>query len=156
MAKKITQESLKQFRLVVGDPVHMSHRPRQEVLDKWNLQHPVAELQNRILQENHEAESASEVQETHDGNESKIRQPLAQIPSHTTGVARPAGGIIYLDRTSMLIRMSKAHKQGPKRPARQDIVFDQSIGAKNGLRRCKHYDKELCDWSSLRKHIQEK
>ena len=33
-ARKLTQESLKQIRLVVGDPVHMSHRTHQEVLEK--------------------------------------------------------------------------------------------------------------------------
>ena len=55
-AKKLTQESLKQIRLAVGDPAYMSHRLHQEVLDKLNLQHPVAELQNRMHQENREAE----------------------------------------------------------------------------------------------------
>ena len=50
----------------------------------------------------------------------------------------------------MLTHMSKAHKQDPNRPANQDIVFDRSRDAKNGLHIRKHRDKELCDWSSLK------
>ena len=53
--KKLTQESLQQIRLVVGDPVYMSHGTHQEVLDKWKLQHLIEELRQRISQENQEA-----------------------------------------------------------------------------------------------------
>ena len=52
--------------------------------------------------------------------------------------------------------MSKAHKHDPKRPAKRSMMFDKSSDAKTGLHICKHCDKTLCDWFSLRKHIQEK
>ena len=39
-ARKLTQESMKQIRLVVGDPVYMSHRTHEDVLEQWKLRHP--------------------------------------------------------------------------------------------------------------------
>ena len=56
----------------------------------------------------------------------------------------------------MLIHMSKAHKQDPLRPVNQPISYDKSRDAKDGLHICRHCDKPMCDWSSLRKHILER
>ena len=56
----------------------------------------------------------------------------------------------------MLIHVSKAQKQDPLRPSNQPTSFDKSRDAKDGLHICRHCDKPMCDWSSLRKHIIEK
>ena len=44
-ARKLTQETLKQIRLVVGDHVYMTSHSHEEVLDKWSIPHPSLDLQ---------------------------------------------------------------------------------------------------------------
>ena len=154
---------MKQIRLVVGDPVHMSHRTHQEVLANWNLQHPVDELQARMSNEHLETEWDPCVRGPGDAWWQRVKEsvivpqedPPIQIPSHTQGVACPTCGVTCFDRASMFIHMSKAHKQDPRRSENLSISFDKSRDVKNGLHICRRCDKAMCDWSSLRKHIQE-
>ena len=75
--------------------------------------------------------------------------------SHLTHQEFPAP-VYFLDRSSMLVHMAKHHKDDPRRPRNQNSTFDKARDAKDGLRICRHCNKTLCDWSSLRKHIQEK
>ena len=162
-SRRLTLETMKQIRLVIGDPAHMTRTSHAQILEDWNLQHPIEEQKARMLDEN-SAEDDPCAQNSTDpwwkrAMESFIapsEDTLVQIPSHTVGMACPTCSVMYLDRTSTLIHMSKAHKQDPLRPANQPVTFDKSRDAKNGLHICKHCDKTMCDWSSLRKHILEK
>ena len=162
-SRRLTLETMKQIRLVIGDPAHMTRTSHAQILEDWNVQHPIEEQKARVLNEN-SAEDDPCAQNSTDPWWKRVMESfiapsddtLVQIPSHTVGVACPTCGVMYLDRTSMLIHMSKAHKQDPLRPANQPVTFDKSRDAKNGLHICKHCDKTMCDWSSLRKHILEK
>ena len=162
-AKKLTLATIRQVRLVLGDPVYMTRTSHAKVLEEWDLQHPITELKLRMLNEDN-AEDDPYVQYSNNSwwqraMDSLIvpsEDNLAQIPPHTQGVARPTCGVMYLNRTSMLIHMSKAHKQDPLRPVNQPAIFDKSRDAKDGLHICKHCDKPMCDWPSLRKHILDK
>ena len=60
-------------------------------------------------------------------------------------------------RTSMLCHMSKRHKHHESRPVNQEArPFDKHTDAKDGLPQCRHCNVKLCDFSSLRKHINER
>ena len=164
-ARKLTQETLKQIRLVVGDHVYMTCHSHDEVLDKWSIPHPILDLQKLMDDEpvqddwtdcftrNRYSPWWMAVRETliipDDGK-------LSQIPPNTTGVACPTCGVYFLDMSSMIVHMAKHHKDDPHRPRNQTITFDKARDAKDGLHICRHCHKTLCDWSSLRKHIQEK
>ena len=57
----------------------------------------------------------------------------------------------------MLCHMSKRHKHHESRPVNQPArPFDKHLDAKGGLPQCRHCNTKLCDFSSLRKHINEK
>ena len=165
-AKKLTLTTIRQVRLILGDPVYMTRTSHAKVLEAWDLQHPIAELNQRMLNESHEVNAGDDpyVQYSNSSWRQRVKDSLVvpsedklvHIPPHTQGVACPTCGVTYLNRTSMLIHMSKAHKQDPLRPVNQPVTFDKSRDAKDGLHICKHCDKPMCDWSSLRKHILEK
>ena len=143
--------------------MYMTRASRAKVLEDWDLQRPIEELKARMLNENNPEGDNCVQDSTHpwwkrvmDSFIVPSEDKLIQIPPHTPGVACPTCGVMYLSRTSMLMHMSKAHKQDPLRPANQPMVFDKSRDAKDGFHICKHCDKTMCDWSSLRKHILEK
>ena len=50
-AGKLSQETLKQIRLVVGDHVYMTSHSHEEVLDKWSIPHPILDLQKLMEDE---------------------------------------------------------------------------------------------------------
>ena len=56
----------------------------------------------------------------------------------------------------MLVHMAKHHKDDLHRPRNQNSTFDKARDAKDGLHICRHCNKTQCDWSRLRKHIQER
>ena len=43
-ARKLTLETMRPFRLVIGDPVYMTRTSHDKILEDWNIQHPIAEL----------------------------------------------------------------------------------------------------------------
>ena len=157
-ARKLTQETLKQIRLVVGDHVYMTSHSHDEVLDKWSIPHPILDLQTLMDDEpvqddwtecftrNRYSPWWMTVRETLIiPDEGK----LSQIPPNTPGVPCPTCGVYFLDRSSMLVHMAKHHKDDPHRPRNQHITFDKARDAKDGLHICRHCNKRLCDRSSL-------
>ena len=80
---------------------------------------------------------------------------LVELPHQPDdGVPCPECGIYFANRTSMLCHMSKRHKHHEARPVNQaERPFDKHTDAKGGLPQCSHCHTKLCDFSSLRKHI---
>ena len=163
-ARKLSQETLKQVRLV-GDHVYMTSRSREEVLDKWSIPRPILDLQKLMDDEPVQDDGTDcftrnryspwwmAVRETLIiPNEGKV----SPIPPNTPGVPCPTCGICFLDRSSMRVHMAKHHKDDTRRPRNQNSAFDKARDAKDGLRICRRCNRTLCDWSSLRKHIQER
>ena len=160
-ARKLTQEALKQIRLVVRDHVYMTQNTHEDVLNRWHILHLQKLMDDEPVQDDR-------VDYFTRGKHSPwwitvretllvpAEEKLAQIPSNTPGVPCPTCGVFFLDRSSMLVHMAKHHKYDPRRPCNQPVVFDTARDAKNGLHICRHCNKTMCDWSSLRKHIQEK
>ena len=83
---------------------------------------------------------------------------LTEVPDYaSTGVPCPECGVYFADRTSMLCHMSKRHKHHESRPVNQEArPFDKRTDAKDGRPQCRRCDVKLCDFSSLRKRINER
>ena len=166
--RKLTQETMTQVRLVVGDHVFMTKHSHKTVLEHWGIMHPVQDLQNRMVIEELQDDQLdpftggkhsnwwTHVQHTLTIPDVSALTPIIPSPSHTSGVPCPTCGVCFLNRTAMLLHMSKRHKDDPPRPHNQHVTFNKARDAKSGLHICRHCDKTMWDWSSLRKHIQEK
>ena len=167
-AKRLTHQLMRQIRLIIRDPVYMTGKPHQTVLEEWGLLTPLAALRRQL---NNEAP----VDTLHPdafkrGPDSPAWQrvmstlvdppdsSLTEVPDFAgTGVPCPECGVYFADRTSMLCHMSKRHKHHESRPVNQPArPFDKHSDAKGGLPQCRHCNTKLYDFSSLRKHINDK
>ena len=167
-AKRLTHQLIRQSRIIIRDPVYMTGKPHQTVLEEWGLLTPLAALRRQL---NNEAP----VDTLHPdafkrGPDSPAWQrvmstlvdppdsSLTEVPDFAgTGVPCPECGVYFADRTSMLCHMSKRHKHHESRPVNQPArPFDKHSDAKGGLPQCRHCNTKLYDFSSLRKHINDK
>ena len=166
-AKRLTHQLMRQIRLIVRDPVYMTGKPHQTVLEEWGLL-PLAALRRQL--NNETLEDALHHDTFKRGPDSSAWQrvmttlvdppasSLTAVPDYaSTGVPCPECGVYFADRTSMLCHMSKRHKHHESRPVNQAArPFDKHTDARDGLPQCKHCNAKLCDFSSLRKHINER
>ena len=167
-AKRLTAQLIRQIRLIVRDPVYMTATSHNQVLEKWNLLHPIEALKRQLNKETSDPSPHPDVFKR--GPESQAWQrvmdtlnmppsssQLTELPNpRKTGIPCPECGV-YLDtRASLLSHMSKQHKDHTARPVNQPKrEFDKHTDALGGLPRCSHCHVKLCDFSSLRKHINE-
>ena len=133
-AKRLTHQLMRQIRLIVRDPVYMTGKPHQTVLEEWGLLSPFAALRRQLHNET---------------PEDALR--LTAVPDYaSTGAPCPEFGVYFADRASMLCHMSKRHKHHESRPVNQAArPFDKHTDARDGLPQCKHCNAKLCDFSSL-------
>ena len=167
-AKRLTGQLMRQIRLIVRDPVYMTGKPHNTVLEEWGLLSPIAALRRQLNHEPSEDCMSPDVFKRGPGSLAWQRvmatlidpptSSLVELPDHSNeGVPCPECGVYFANRTSMLPHMSKKHKSHEARPANQEEhVFDKHKDAKDGLPQCKHCQVKLCDFSSLRKHINER
>ena len=50
-AKRLTAQLIRQIRLIVRDPVYMTATSHNQVLEKWNLLHPIEALKRQLNKE---------------------------------------------------------------------------------------------------------
>ena len=86
-----------------------------------------------------------------------LSSQLTELPNpRKPGIPCPECGVYFDTRASLLSHMSKQHKDHAARPVNQPKrEFDKHTDALGGLPRCSHCHVKLCDFSSLRKHINE-
>ena len=166
--KKLTNQLMRQIRLIVRDPVYMTGKPHQTILEEWGLLSPLAALRRQL--DNEPPEDPLQQDAVKRGPNSISWQrvmttlvdlptsSLVEIPDHTNnGVPCPECGVYFANRTSMLCHMSKRHQHHESRPVNQPSrPFDKHRDAKDGVPQCSHCNVRLCDFSSLRKHINER
>ena len=166
-AKKLTAQILRQIRLIVRDPVYMTGTSHQQVLTKWNLLSPIEALRHQLHKETVDPETQPDIfkrgpdsaawQRVMDTLQDFSSSQLVEMHNQRAhGHPCPECGIYFATRASMLGHMTRKHKDHPARPANQPTrTFDKHSDALGGLPQCSHCKVKLCDFSSLRKHINE-
>ena len=166
-AKKLTAQILRQIRLIVRDPVYMTGTSHQQVLTKWNLLSPIEALRHQLHKETVDPEPQPDIfkrgpdsaawQRVMDTLQDFSPSQLVEMHNQRThGHPCPECGIYFATRASMLGHMTRKHKDHPARPVNQPTrTFDKHSDALGGLPQCSHCKVKLCDFSSLRKHINE-
>ncbi|CAE7226209.1 unnamed protein product, partial [Symbiodinium natans] len=166
-AKKLTAQILRQIRLIVRDPVYMTGTSHQQVLTKWNLLSPIEALRHQLHKETVDPGTPPDIFKKGPDSAAwqRVMNTLQDFSSsqlvemhnqRAHGHPCPECGIYFATRTSMLGHMTRKHKDHPARPANQPTrTFDKRSDALGGLPQCSHCKVKLCDFSSLRKHINE-
>ena len=165
-AKKLTTELLRHIRLIVRDPVYITNRTHQAVLEQWGLLAPIEAIKYQMLQE----QDVTQPDPYKRGPNSKAWHRVWGTLEEAThahivlilsrrgvGVPCPECGVYFESRTSMRSQMSRKHKHHAARPVNQvHRAFDKQRDALGGLLTCRHCRTKLCDFSSLGKHINER
>ena len=146
----------------------MTGKSHEQVLEEWGLLSPLAALRRQLNHELPEDSLTPDVFKRGPGGHAWQRvmdtlldpptSSLVEVPNQPNdGVPCPECGVYFANRASMLCHMSKRHKHHEARPVNQaDRPFDKHTDAKGGLPQCSHCHAKLCDFSSPRKHINER
>ena len=117
-AKKLTGQLMRQIRLVVRDPVYVTGKFHEQVLEDWGLLFPLAALRRQLNHELPEDSLNPDVFKRGPGSHAWQRvmatlidpptSSLVELPHQPDdGVPCPECGIYFANRTSMLCHMSK-------------------------------------------------
>ena len=129
-SKRFTTQLLQQIRIIVKDPVHLTHHTHEQLLHTWGLTHPLDMLRNQLLAEPEQdpddpfARGPGSAAWKHviDSICTTQREPVELTPLHK-GTVCPECGITYVDRTAILLHMAKAHPLHSSRPTNQSPIF---------------------------------
>ena len=152
--KRLTAQIARQVRLIVRDPVYMTGHSHHQALKNQLLKEAGGPNPDAFKRGSGSAAWHSVLNTLTEAPSTQ----LIELPnSDNLGAPCPECGIYFASRASMLGHMSKKHADQQARPVNQaHRVFDKHKGAQGGLPQCSHCGVKLCDFSSLRKHTNER